>query len=193
MAMYKLKVRKYAPIQFAIIVAVSVGLIVTSALASNGARHRAAQRPDGLAVFTHPPKGIAHIASASIMAPGAKLATVVGNTEVYVDHPTSGPASGLDCVTHITNNSGAGACGSPSEVETEGMVTVSDFGGVERITALLPNEVKSVKITDRDGSTHEIETKNNVIEQEDDNALTLTYDLAGGRTHTTEVPSLLSK
>jgi hypothetical protein len=52
--------------------------------------------------------------------------------------------------------------------------------------------VKSVKVTDGDGSTYEMAVKNNVVEQEDDNVSTLTYALAGGQTHTTEVGKLLS-
>jgi hypothetical protein len=192
--MHNLKIRKYTPIMVA--VAVGVSLLVTSALASNAAKHRVAQ-PHGLAVFSHPPKGIAHIASANsatgATAPaGARLAAVVGNTEVYVDQPASGPSSGLDCVIHIAGGAGGGACGQPFKVEAEGMVVVSGVGGVERMTALLPNEVTSVKITDRSGLAYELAVKNNVIEQEDDNASTLTYNLAGGRTHTTEVAKLLS-
>jgi hypothetical protein len=167
--------------------------VVTSALASKASKKHVAKQPTGLAVFLHQRK-TAHAASTNPLAPpGAVLATVVGQTEVYASQITQGSGGATeDCVTHFTGHAGGGVCASAAKVENEGIVGVGGPQGVVRITALLPNGVKSVKITDNDGATYEVAVTNNVVEHEDSNAVTFTYALPGNQIHTTNIAKLLA-
>ncbi len=181
-----------------VVAAVVAGALVATALASGGGHRKAhhATRTTRIAVLVHHPKGLAHLAKASSPAPaGAILAAVVGNTEVYALH-NSGDE---DCVIHLTAGAGGGsACGPSSKVEEEGEVgigggpsTASGSLATVRVSALVPNGVSSLTLTDRGGSSYEIPVTNNVAEHDDVNVTSVSYTLPGGRIHTTNVAKLL--
>lgn|GEM_PF-2076763 len=187
------------------IVAAGIGLLVTAALASSDTAKRSTASKTELAIFSQPP-ALRHLArtaaaGAAKPPPGAILAAVVGETELYALHNASSAvgAGGLtDCVYHFTNGLGGAACGPTSEVEESGIVGVSVSGGVPgapgavlRITGLLPNGVQSIKITDRDGVTYAVHVADNVVEREDNNAATVSYGLPDGQVETTDVTELI--
>jgi hypothetical protein len=176
-----------------VVAAVIAGTVVAGALSASGngtSKHRTTWK-SGLAVFSHP-KSRARIAQADSASPpsGAVLAAVVGQTEVYVSQ------SGSElCVMHMTGSSGGGSvCGQVPAVEAEGVVGVGT--GVEksnvRVTALLPNGVKAVTFTDRDGSSYDVAVTNNVVSREDNNLTSVSYSTANGASHTTNVAAMLA-
>jgi hypothetical protein len=171
-----------------------VGVLVTSAFASGG---RTGQRPakggDIAALSLHPK--VARIASAGTLnpPPGATLAAVSDDTDLYVLHD----ASGEDCVIHLTAGSGGGSvCEPSSAVENEGEVgvgaTATASGSIAelRVTALVPNGVSVVRFTDRDGSSFDIPVTHNVLEHKDLNVASVSYVLPDGQVHTTNVAAI---
>jgi hypothetical protein len=176
-----------------VVVAVIAGTVVAGALSASGnatSKHRSTWK-SGLAVFSHP-KSRARIAQTDSVSPpsGAVLAAVVGQTEVYV-----GQSGGELCVMHMTGSSGGGSvCGKVPTVEAEGVIGVGT--GVEksnvRVTALLPNGVKTVTFTDQDGSSYDVSVTNNVVSHEDNNLKSVSYTTPNGVSHTTNVPAILS-
>lgn len=187
---------------FVVAAAVAV-MVVASAVGAGNApvlvRHGKAHRTP-LAVFTHPPK-LARIADVGSLQPasGAILADVVGRTNVYVRHDSAG----RDCIEHLkAGGAGGGGCASAAKVEEEGSVGVFQEGpgatapgssATLSINALLPNGVKSVKFTDRDGSSYEVPVANNVMEHEDSNTASVSYKLPGGGVVTTNVAAIADR
>lgn len=183
-----------------VVVAAGVAVVVASAGgAGNGpvlVRHGKAHRTP-LAVFTHRPK-LARIAEVGSLKPsaGAILAAVVGHTDVYVNHDSAG----RDCIEHLTaGGAGGGGCASAAKVEEEGSVGVFQEGPGARapgspatlsVNALLPNGVRSIKFTDRDGSSYDVPVTNNVVDHEDSNAASVSYTLPGGAVVTTNVAAI---
>lgn len=183
-------------------VAITGTLVAAVALASgnsHGRRHQTAKKPSGIAVFSHHPKGLARIASAGSLKPppGAILADVVGRTEVYVLHNSNG----ADCVMHLTVGAAGGSiCSQPAQIEKEGAVGIFQEGpgatapgspATLRVTVLVPNGVRNVTFTDRDGSSYKVPVTNNVVEHEDINAASVAFTLPGGETATTNVAAVV--
>ena len=182
-----------------VVAAVAAGVLIASALGSSGGpieTHQAARKA-GIAVFSRRPK-LARVASASsLRAPsGAILAAVVGRTEVYALHHSGGD----DCVMNLTAGaSGGSVCAPASQVEERGEVGISQEGAGATapnspatlgITALVPNGVSSITITDRNGSSYSVPVSNNVAEREDINIASVSYT-SGGGTQTTNVAAIV--
>jgi hypothetical protein len=186
-----------------VVVAVAIAGTLVAAVAfasgSHGRQHQAAKKTVGLAVFSHQPKGLARIASAGSLKPppGAILADVVGRTEVYVLHNSSGD----DCVMHLTVGAAGGSiCSRPALIEKEGAVGIFQEGpgaaapgspATLRVTVLVPNGVRNVTFTDRDGSSYKVPVTNNVVEHEDINAASVAFALPGGGNATTNVAAVV--
>lgn len=191
-------------ISVGVVAAVAIAGTLVAAVAfasgnSHGTRHKAAKNPSGLAVFSHHPKGLARIASAGSLKPppGAILADVVGRTEVYVLHSSSG----ADCVMHLTVGAAGGSiCSQPAQIEKEGAIGIFQEGpgatapgspATLRVTVLVPNGVRNVTVTDRDGSSYKVPVTNNVAEREDIEAASVAIELPGGKTATTNVAAIV--
>lgn len=198
----KLLARRAAALPL-IVATVVVGVVVATAVASHDSAHRTTHHYHGLrtsiGVFSHHPKGLARIAQTGSVTPpaGAILAAVVGHTDVYASHNFRGE----DCVIHITPGAAGGSvCGRPTTVEEEGVVGVGFEGKgatapgsppTLRVTAMVPNGVTSVKVTDRDGSSYDVAVTNNVVMREDINAASVSYSLPGGGNQTTNVATMV--
>jgi len=180
-----------------------VGVIVATATASHDSAQRTVGHRHGsrvaIGVFSHRPKGLAHVARTGSLAPpaGAILAAVVGKTEIYALHNNKNE----DCVIELTANAGGGSvCALSKTVEEEGIVGIGFKGegatapGSEptlRVAAMVPNGVTSVTVTDRDGSSYVVPVINNVVDREDIHAATVSYRLPGGGSQTTNVATMV--
>jgi uncharacterized membrane protein len=183
-----------------VVVAVVVGMLLSTALASTGASpkvHRVARKTK-LAVFLHHSK-LARIASNASLTPpaGATLVAVTDGTEIYALQK----ADDEDCVIHLTAGEGGGSvCAAASKVEAEGEIgfggsgfTASGAVANLRVTALVPNGVTSLRFTDRSGSSYDVPVTNNVAEHEDGEVASVSYTLPDGGTHTTNVAGVIDQ
>lgn len=182
-----------------VVAAVVAGMLITSALGSSGGSvetHHAARKAS-IGVFLRDPKRARIASASSLRAPsGAILAAVVGHTEVYALHHSKSE----DCVMDLTvGASGGSVCAPASQVEERGEVGISQEGpgatapnspATLRVTALVPNGVKSITVTDRDGSSYGVPVSNNVAEREDINIASVSYT-SGGGTQTTNVAAVV--
>ncbi|MFZ1926848.1 MAG: hypothetical protein WAU42_11975 [Solirubrobacteraceae bacterium] len=105
-------------------------------------------------------------------------------------------ASGETCVLNIKIDGGGGAsCGNASEVEREGIVGIHQegegAGATLRVVALVPNGVKNVDFTDRNGASHLVSVIKNVVALEDANLASVNYALPGEAAHTVNVASVV--
>ena len=179
-------------------------MIVANALATSPApqaRHaRSTGRRNPISVFAHRPHGVARVARASAArAPaGSVLARVVGRTELYVRRN----ADRDDCVMDLTvNASGGSVCAPASQVEENGEVGVSMEGegatapgspATLRVSALVPDGVSNIKVTDRDGSSYLVPVANNVAGAEDTEIAFVSYTVPGGTIESTNVAALVA-
>lgn len=202
-----LKTNTYRPgaLAAALVVGLAAaGMTVANALGTGGTRDSVLKghpRRTGIAVFKHHPAGLAHTAKSDArgLPPDndSTLAAVVGSTEIFVLHNSSGD----DCIMHLTAGGvGGQICNSPSHVESEGELGVGlvaagvvSPGSAESIhvDGLLPNGVSTIHISDRDGSSYEVPVANNVVYHEDSRMAVVSYMLPGGATVTTYVAALL--
>lgn len=179
-----------------VIAAVVVGVLISTALASKGhARaHRVAHKTN-LSVFVTQHK-VARAAAGNSLTPpaGAILAAVEGKTEIYVSQKGT-----EDCVIHLTPGEGGGStCAFASKVEADGEVGVgggpiSASGALStlRVSALVPDGVKSLHFVDRDGSAYDVPVTNNVVEHEDLSVAKVSYTLPDGENHVTNVAGMV--
>jgi hypothetical protein len=177
-------------------------MLVASALASSATRERAHHTTirTGIAVFSRHPKGIARIATAGALNPPANaiLAAVVGHTEVFAYHNSSGE----DCLDHLKiGAAGGGGCAPALLIEERGSVGVFQEGegatapgspATLGVAAMVPNGVSSVRFTDRDGASYEVPVTNNVVEHEDVNLASVSFTMPGGAVETTDVAAIVA-
>jgi 1-aminocyclopropane-1-carboxylate deaminase/D-cysteine desulfhydrase-like pyridoxal-dependent ACC family enzyme len=166
--------------------------LVAAALASSGHSGKRI----GLSIFSHPRKRLAHVSSAGRInpPPGAVLGTVREGIEVYAWQPSPGEV----CVMNIKiGGQGGAACGLSSQVEEEGVVGIhyegEGSGAALRVAALLPNSVKSVVFTDRDGSSSTVDVTNNTVADEDPNLVSMSYVLPDGADHTVNIAAVTER
>lgn len=156
------RVRAGSLVVLLVIVAAGTGVLVTSAFAK---RDRSAPR--------------ARAASARSLLPAtASVAATDSNTETFV----SQNAGGEECVNAVTQGVSAvvGACGKPASIEREGLVDVSKGPEGLVILALLPKGDQSLKVTEQDGSVHELAAKSGAVVGEDANAGAVSFSTPGG-------------
>jgi hypothetical protein len=116
------------------------------------------------------------------------------------------PAAGTQVVCEgfaIGNTSGPGdvGCGPIGRIAETGAVSFSHarLPGTQKltptiVTVLVPNGVKSVTLTDANGSSREIPVTNNVVSVEDGElaqppAAAVSYELPSGQIHSAQMPT----
>jgi hypothetical protein len=192
-----LKSRRGALALLSVVLLASVGMLVATALASN-ASPRKSRRTD-ISILTRKPRQTARKAAADsvVPPPEAILANVVDGTEVYAFRN----ASGEDCVLRVSNGGGS-VCDSAAVVEAQGEIGISGHGegatapgspATLQVTALVPNGIKQIKITDRDGASYTVPVVNNVAEREDINIASVSYRLPRGTIYTTDVAAIVDR
>lgn len=150
-----------------------------------------------LTVFTHASRTARARLAAVAPPPGAVLATVVGDTEVFADQNENGE----DCVIYLRPSEGGGsACDAAAHVEQYGEVLIRTgkitvTGAMPKVTvaALVPNGVTSLTFTDRSGKSYTVAVKNNAAEREDNQVASVAYTAPNGSTQTTNVAALVNQ
>ncbi len=88
------------------------------------------------------------------------------------------------CMVKVLNSGLAGiACGSTAEVEERGLIGLSMPSKTEpnpSATALVPNGVTSVTVTDDDGATYSAAVSHNAVIIEDPNLAAVSFTLPDG-------------
>lgn len=161
-----------------------VGVLLATASHASGRRSPNIRRD--FSIFAHSRQhrhNAAHAAAAPSVTPppGAVLATVSENVEIYAYQPT--PQTLCVVNAKIGGNGGA-ACGLASQAAEEGIVSVHREGegptATVRTIALMPNAVTSLVFTDRDGATHTVSVTNNVAVLEDSDVASVAYSTPTG-------------
>ena len=207
-----------------LLAALTIGVLATAgttlAVASHAARSSHAHSRKGhpanpktaFAVLSH---GTARAAGAgsAMFPPGAVLAAVAGSRKVYVWELSSGQPSGPSagsrpaattevCVGWTApSGGGSGDCGPASQLDARGSVAIGRVFDRTKgtlspttVTVLVPNGVKTVTLTDRDGVSYEANVTNNVVVVEDENlapppATAVSYQLPNGATEAVPMPT----
>lgn len=145
----------------------------------------------------------------------AVLLDTVGETSVYMWELKKGEPVGLGsklinqeealCIGEVVAGRLSAGCGPAARLAENGDV---DFGqhfvastGKQSpitVTAVVPNGVSSVKLTEADGSSREVKVTNNVVVTEANNlsgspTTGVSYKLSSGRTHAVPLPSEMAK
>lgn len=197
-----------------VLAAFGASLLASGAFASAAkpavAKHSLANhRRSALMVFSHPlrVRG-ARIASVSgIQAPaGAVLAAVSSQKEIYAWQPTSaqettpmGAADGghSTCMVKVLSSGLESiACGSTAEVEERGIIGLSMPSKAEpnpSATALVPNGVTSVTVTDNDGATYSAAVSHNAVIIEDPDLAAVSFTLPDGGVNEATVSEATSR
>lgn len=175
------------------ILAVSGGsLLASGALASTA--KPSPTKHSRLAVFSHPLTRTRIASASGVRGPlGAALAAVSSQKEVYAWQPTPAqettPMRTADhgsstCMVKVLNNGLESIlCGPTTEVEERGLIGINlpaKLAPSLSVTALLPNGVTSVAVTDNDGSVHAVSVSNNAVILEDPNLASISYKLPNG-------------
>lgn len=167
---------------------------------------------NAFAVLTH--KEARAATAGRVLPADAILATTAGDRSVYVWERAKGepmgapgtPPSGTQMVCEgfaIGNTSGPGdvGCGPIGKIAETGAVSFSHarLPGTQTltptiVTVLVPNGVKSVTLTDSNGSSHEVPVTNNVVSVEDGAlapppAAAVSYELPNGQIHSSQMPA----
>lgn len=195
-------------------VAAGGSLLASGALASPTAKpkvalHRQAiHRRSRLAVFSHPLSRKARLASAGdLQAPaGAMLAAASSDREIYAWQPTaaqeSSPMQNADggnstcMVKLLTGGPESIACGSTTEIEDRGLIGInmpSKLAPNLSATALVPNGVASVTVTDDDGASYAVPVSHNAVIVEDPNLAAVSFDLPNGGVNIAKVSEAAAK
>jgi hypothetical protein len=170
------------------------GTLLTTALTASGhVTHHRLNRKPGFAVLSHPLKH-ARIASAGgVQAPpSADLGGVIGGHAIYAWQREAGKI----CLVDIDNVGGSGgACSATASAEEKGvnLINLPVGGNTLSVVLLLPNGVKTVTFTDRDGSTRVENVTNNVAEDEDDNLASVSYTTPSGANEGIDVAALVDR
>lgn len=196
----------------AILVVSSVSLLATGALASTAkpatAKHRRANltRPR-LAVFSHPlslrKARMASTGGGVQVPPGAVLAATSSKNAIYAWQPTATAEPPLVRVADNGNSIcmveilSAGpksiACAPSTVIETRGMISINmpskDVASLSA-TALVPNGVTSVTVTDNNASIHTIPVSNNAVIIEDPNLASVSFELPNGGINSASVSEI---
>jgi hypothetical protein len=169
--------------------AAGVTLAISSALASGTAQTHNVRSHGQFSVLKHAPYAKAHAASDDLSAapPGAILALSSGGTSVYaLQH-----ANGDVCVFDLSSGGGGGGgCAAAADANQSGVaITVMAAGSTPSMAVLVPDGVKEVTFTRRDGTAVSVGVSNNAAEFADPNLAAAHYILADGSTHTETVPA----
>lgn len=156
-----------------------------------------------LGVFSHPLSATSARAaglSARPAPPGAVLAAVIGQDTLYVWQPTSAQespgmmradADGATCLVDILAKGPESiGCGPTSQMVERGAIGInlpSTSAPMLSATALVPNGVTTVTITDPDGSMHSVPVSNNVVAIEDPRMELISYRLPTGEVRSMSV------
>jgi hypothetical protein len=178
----------------AVVITASAVTMLAAAFASGLDSGNAGTAGAGFSVFSHPPSGIARISNARGLnpPPGAILATVEAGNEVYAWQPSTDEV----CVVDLeVAGLGGVACDLKSHAETHGVVLIlrpapaSAVGPTLSMAAMVPDGVKSVVFSKRDGSTHQAAVTNNIVELADPNLASVRYTSLDGVNHEQAVPT----
>jgi hypothetical protein len=184
-----------------VVMAVGGGLAVSGALAASGHpnQHQIRTR-SRLAVFAQSRATSAKAASAGPGAPaGAVLGLVAGSARLYAWQPTASEESSemrtADggsslCLVEVLAKVESIVCGAKSEIEERGIIginlpsiTAPNLGA----TALVPNGVTSVEITDSNGKAYSANVVNNLVAVADPDLASVSYTLPDGQTNAASV------
>jgi hypothetical protein len=198
----------------AVLVGIGSAVAISGGQPSRSAQASYARYRSAFAVLTHKVDRAAAV-SQSFLPSDAILATTAGDRHLYVWERAAGAPMGksgtpsaktqLICqgylVGQAASSPGGVSCGEISELAQTGSVT---FGKVRNpgthtfsnaiVTVLVPNGVKSVTITDANGTTYEVPVTNNVASVEDSKlapppAAAVLYKLPDGQVHSAELPT----
>jgi hypothetical protein len=173
--------------------AMSGTLLAATLTASGHTTYHRLNKKLGFAVLTHPLKH-AHIASATgVQAPpSADLGGVIGGHAIYAWQREVGKI----CLVDIDNVGGSGgACSTTTGAEEKGvdLINLPVGGNTLSVVLLLPNGVKTVTFTNRDGSIRVETVTNNVAEDEGDNLASVSYTMPSGANEGVNVAALVDR
>lgn len=187
----------------------------TAPRASHTARPARKGSPrSAFAVLTHKTARIAAVGH-GVLPADAILATTAADRSVYVwerakGEPMGGPGTpptGTQtvCEGYLVGNTNPGpggvACGPISRMAETGAVSFGQarLPGTHTlsstiVTALVPNGVNSITLTDANGSSYKVPVTNNVVSVEDDKlapapAAAVSYTLPDGQIHSSQLPT----
>lgn len=210
---FETRVVRRAVAAVAVILAASAGsLLASGALASTAkqtqAKHvRAGRKRSGLAVFSHALswQGARTASAGGVQAPpGAVLAAVSGKNAIYVWQPTASeetqPMRTADngdstCMVEMLNGLESIACGPTTTIEDRGIIGIklpSMSTPTLGATALVPNGVTSVTVTDNNGSTHAVAVSDNSVFIEDPNLASVSFELPNGEVNSETVSEVMA-
>jgi hypothetical protein len=201
------KMTKFRPVVvgIAVVLAVSsVSLLASGAFGSSTKPtkvrpRQASYKRAKLGVFSHPldssGRRVRMASANSVQAPpGAVLAAASSANEIYVWQPTAAEETtamqtadggNSTCMVELLSSGLESiGCGSTSEVEGRGLIGINmPSKDAPRLsaTAVVPNGVTTVTVTDKDRTTYTIPVSHNAVIIEDPNLAAVSYQLPNGR------------
>ncbi len=129
------------------------------------------------------------------LPPGAVYAASIGQQEIYAlqrsgPQAPGAPEEGAEvCLIDRAASDGVSmACSPATKAEQEGVELLSiETGGSLTDAVLLPDGVRSVEFTDRNGSSRTVPVDNNVAVDEDPDLASLHYTVPDGTSKTTSI------
>lgn len=192
-----------------IVLAASCGaLLASGALASTAKSAQPKRhRRSGLAVLSSAFSGRrARIASANgvHVPPGAVLAAASGKNAIYVWQPTAAEETpsmqtanndNSTCMVEVLNVLESIVCGPTATVEDRGIIGINlPSSGASKLaaTALVPNGVSSVTVTEKNGSARTVAVTNNAVLIEDPNIASVSFTLPNGEVNSATVDEAMA-
>jgi len=206
----RMTVVRQAVVGIAVMLSASGGSLLASGALASAAKPTKAMsqqvrhKRSRLNVFAHPLSMSgrrARIASASVQTPpGAVLAAVSSVNAIYAWQPTAAEETtamqtadngNSTCVVELLSSGLESiGCGSTTEVEGRGLIGINmpskDAPNLSA-TALVPNGVTTVTVTDNDRTTYAVPVSHNAVIIEDPNLAAVSYKLPNGRVNSATV------
>lgn len=180
-------------------IAAACGAVVT-VLAARGPEPQYIRQHTDIGILTHKGASLEHAADAGVVTPpqGAVRVAAVGTDQIYAWHSKS---RNEDCILDLRVATGGVACEAAAKAEAHGVVGVFREGGgatsgsasTMRVIALVPNDVKEVRITDKDGASYTVGVSDNIAVSRDVNTTSLAYRLGNGKEQRTSVATLINR